>query len=188
MDLSVQEIANRVYEQRASTWTSTMLVLMFFLVAFYVKAMFNQQAVISIFEQDIDTDNREIRMQAYMLGALLNPQRIALICEYPMMYSWLGYTSPYTGPVVRALTELEPSIERVVMALTLLESGLVVSQDGKTVPPTLFQEVLRQVYPTDDYKPPVVIKPASIPKKAVNTFDQVMPWAMQGLMLVAMLA
>ena len=162
------------------------MVIMFLLVAFYVKAMYSQQDVIRIFEQDIDTDKRQILMQAYMLGALLNPQRIALICEYPMLYGWLGYTSPYTGPVVKALTTLEPSIERVVMALTLLESGLVVSQDGKTVPPTLFQEVLRQIYPTDDYKPPLVIKPPSIPKRVTNTFDQVMPWAMQLLMLGAM--
>lgn len=186
-NLTVQQIANRVYEQRARSWTNIVVVLLFIAVAMYVKAMYNQQDVIHVFEQNIDSSIPSIQMQAYMLGSLINPQRIALVCEYPMLTWWLGYTSPYTGPVISALAKLEPSVERVVMALTLLESGLVVNPDGKTVPPTIFQEVLRQVYPADTWHPPPpVLKPPSFQKKTVSMFNQVLPWIMQLGMFAAM--
>lgn len=185
-DLSTQDIANRVYKRRWRTWSAVIVMLLVAIVVLYVKALYNQSDVIAVFEEDIVSAKPEIMMQAYMLGPLLSPQRVALLCEYPMMYSWLGYTSPYTGPVIKALVQLDPPILVVVEALTLLESGLVVDP-SKTSPPTIYNEVLRWVYQQETYTPPQVVKPPSVPKQAESVFNQIAPWAMQLAMIIPMI-
>lgn len=173
-------------DRRANLRKGALIVLLFIVISMYAMAMYNQQDVIGIFEEPIDTNKKSIRQQATMLGALLSPQRIALICEYPMLYSFLGYTSPYTGPVVKALAALEPSIERVVIALTLLESGLVVDTT-KTQPPTMFNEVVRQIYPADNFQPPQIIKAPTIPQQTTSMVQQILPYAINFLMMAPML-
>jgi len=185
-ELTTQDIANRVFKRRWRTWTVVTVVFLVMVVVLYVKALYNQSDVIAVFEEDIVSDKPDIMMQAYMLGPLLSPQRIALLCEYPMLYSWLGYTSPYTGTVVKALVQLDPPILVVVEALTLLESGLVVDT-ANTNPPTIYNQVLRQIYKQETYHAPTVVKPPSVPKQATSVLNQIAPWLMQIGMIVPML-
>ena len=183
---SVLELLNREHNHRRAIQTWVLVFLFFAMMVMYVRAMFNQGDVISIFEQPIDTEKMIIRQQAVLLGSLLSPQRIALLCEYPALYSFLGYTSPYTGPVVKALAGLDPSVERVVMALTLLESGLVVDT-AQTNPPTIFNEIVRQIYPGNNFVPPKIIYPPSIPQRTTSTLSQVMPMVMQAVFFLPMI-
>ena len=185
-ELATQDIANRVFKRRWRTWTVATVVFLILLVVLYVKALYNQSDVIAVFQEDIVSNKPDIMMQAYILGPLLSPQRIALLCEYPMLYSWLGYTSPYTGTVVKALVQLDPPILVVVEALTLLESGLVVDT-ANTDPPTIYNQVLKQVYRQDTYVPPKVVKPPSVPKQTASVFNQIAPWIMQVAMILPML-
>lgn len=183
---SVLDLMNREHHRRRAVQTWALVFILFGILTMYVRAVYNQAAVIHIFEQPIDTEKDVIRQQAVLLGALLSPQRIAMLCEYPMLYSFLGYTSPYTGPVVKALADLEPSVERVVMALTLLEGGLVVDTT-QTNPPTVFNEVIRQIYPGNDFSPPTIIHPPSPVQAASSTISQIIPVIMQAVFFIPMI-
>jgi len=125
----------------------------------FMKALINQQAVIKVFSQEITTTKPGILSGAQMLGDLLSPIRLALLCEYPSLRTVLGYSSPYTAQVISTLASMQPSEERVVMALVLLEGGLQPS--ATTTPPTVVQAVLDAVYPVDGFVPPtpVIIPP-----------------------------
>jgi hypothetical protein len=181
LDLLGQE---RIRRRAIQTWAA--IGLLFIIVFMYAKAVYNQRDVIAVFNRDIDTQNLEIMNGAHMLGPLLSPSRIALICEFPGLYTILGYSSPYTGPIVKALTALQPSSERVVLAMMLLENGLAV-QPG-TSPPTIFQEVINNVFPKDTFVPPQpIIKPPSAVKQAATTAEQIMPIVMQAVFFLPMI-
>jgi len=182
---SVLELMNQQQIRSRAIQTWMLIGLMFIIVFMYVKAMYNQRDVIDVFNRDIDTQNESIMNGAHILGPLLSPSRIALICEFPGTYKILGYSSPYTGPIVKALAELQPSPERVVLALMLLENGIQV-QPG-TNPPTIFQEVMNHVFVKDTFVPPKpIITPPTPVKQAATTMEQIMPTVMQVMFFLPM--
>lgn len=184
---SVLELLTRAEVHRFNVRLVIGIILFGSVVFMYTRAIYAQSAVIKMFQQPFDTQKDTVRQQAVLLGALLSPQRIALLCEYPALYSLLGYTSPYTGPVVSALVALDPSVETAVSALMLLESGLVVDTT-KTSPPTLFGEVVRNLYPADTFKAPPIIHPVPPVKEATNLVKTYAPLAMNALFFLAMFA
>ena len=185
---SVLGLLNQQRDHRRRVFTYGLIGFLLLFVIMFLKALYSQQKVIRVFNQDIDTTNVQIMESAVLLAPLLSPIRIALACEYPFMVTFLGYTNPLTPVTIAQFVELEPSTTRAVAALILLESGLTVDTEN-TRPPTLVQEVINQLYPKDTFVPP---KPVYVPptpaKQGTSLLMAILPQVAPVVMLVAMLA
>lgn len=155
----------------------------FGLILLYTYAMYKQQFLINLMNREIRSDNPKVQAYTIIMGSRLSPQNLALVAEFPSLYWLLGYSNRYTGPLLEAIMQLEsPTPERIVLAMSLLEGGLTVNS-ASTTPPTLFQELLVQVFPQDTYRAPNIFVP---PTPAMTTFGYIkeaLPFAGMALML-----
>lgn len=183
---TVLQALNSAQSRSVRIHSTVLISVLVLLVVLFLWGIYSQRDVIDVFNQPIDTSSSKILEGAVLLGPLLSPTRIALVCAYPFLYNILGYSNPNTGYIIKTLVTMEPSNLRAIMALVLLQSGLHVDT-SKTSPPTEVQEVINQIYPTDSFVPPNVIPPPSTPKQAATFFSTVLPQIMPLAMLAGML-
>jgi len=141
-------------------------------IAFYFVALYQQSDIINLMNQNIDTTDIQLQQQIFLLGELLNPVRLAFVLQYPTMYWFFGYSNKYTGRILGTILAVEsPTPQRLVRALALLESGITVLPT--TVPPTLLQAVIDQVFPRNTYQSSLQIPPAPLVTAAPTTWENV---------------